>query len=185
MKQKERAYSIALASAFIIFSIFVSSAASPIGNDPHNFTVPEISSGAGDPSDDQILFDEVSSEETVTATESIQVAAPKIIEKRITTSKSEQHAPVIYGNKIVWEDNRNGNWDIYMYDLSTNKETKITTNSSDQNSPDIYSNRVVWIDTRERDIDYSIYMLDLSTKKQTEIANGYLDSPAIYNNLIV
>ena len=47
--------------------------------------------------------------------------------------------PVIYGNRIVWMDGRNGgsldagswpvgNWDIYMYDLSTSTEYQITTN---------------------------------------------------------
>ena len=65
MKYKEKAYSIALASTFIIFLIFVSSTASaPLGNGSHNFTIPEISSGAGDSSDDQILSEELSTEGT-------------------------------------------------------------------------------------------------------------------------
>jgi hypothetical protein len=31
------------------------------------------------------------------------------------------------GDRIVWWDNRNGNWDIYMYDLATQTEAQITT----------------------------------------------------------
>ena len=53
----------------------------------------------------------------------------------IVSNESEQGSPAIYGNRIVWEDYRNGNWDIYMYDLSTKKETQITTNISDSEAP--------------------------------------------------
>ena len=35
-------------------------------------------------------------------------------------------------NIIVWSDNRNGDADIYAYDLLLNTEKQITTNSSDQ-----------------------------------------------------
>ena len=64
-----------------------------------------------------------------------------------TTNTSDQYSPVIYGNKIAWEDDRNGNCDIYIYDLSTKKQIH-TTNTSHQSSPDIYGNRIVWIDDR-------------------------------------
>ncbi len=53
------------------------------------------------------------------------------------------NAPIINGNlepismttRIVWHDGRNWSWeenntDIYMYDLSTNKESQITTNKN-------------------------------------------------------
>ena len=39
-------------------------------------------------------------------------------ESRITTNTKDQLYPSIYGTRIVWEDYRNGNSDIYMYDLS-------------------------------------------------------------------
>ena len=54
----------------------------------------------------------------------------------------QRYFPEIYSNRIVWSDNRNGNWDIYMYDLSTKKETQITTNSSDSETPVIYGNSI-------------------------------------------
>lgn len=44
-------------------------------------------------------------------------------ERQITTNPSSQSNPDIYGDKIVWQDKRNGNWDIYLYDLSTNTTT--------------------------------------------------------------
>ncbi|WP_292373866.1 MULTISPECIES: PKD domain-containing protein [unclassified Methanosarcina] len=182
---KKKTYSIVLASIFIIFLIFVSSIASASPEQNMRTTAPpQITSGAGDPSDDQVLSDEVSTDGNGIATESIQAAAPKIAETRITTNASEQYTPVIYGNKIAWEDYRNGNWDVYIYDLSTKKETS-TLNASNQYSPDIYENRVVWTD--ERNGNSEIYLQDLSTKKQTRIITNevYNWDPGIYGDKIV
>jgi beta propeller repeat protein/parallel beta-helix repeat protein len=39
-----------------------------------------------------------------------------LIEYQITTNESYQGNPAIYNDWIVWQDNRNGNRDIYMYD---------------------------------------------------------------------
>jgi TolB protein len=42
----------------------------------------------------------------------------KITETQITTNLSNSYYPSIYGNTIVWQDDRNGNWDIYIQDIS-------------------------------------------------------------------
>jgi len=94
--------------------------------------------------------------------------SPKITETQITTSGLADN-PDVYDDRIVWQDDRNGNRDIYMYDLSTKKETQITTNTSGKWDPAIYSDRIVWTD--DRDGNYDIYMYDLSTKKETQISN--------------
>jgi beta propeller repeat protein len=39
-------------------------------------------------------------------------------EKPICTDLNDQRYPAISGDRIVWEDYRNGNPDIYLYDLS-------------------------------------------------------------------
>lgn len=106
-------------------------------------------------------------------------------ETQITT-KGRAFYPAIYGNTVVWWDNRNenGKWDIYAYDLSTSKETQITTSGSAY-CPDIYGNKIVWQDNRNGNGD--IYMYDLSTKKETRITTNPSDSgdPVIYGNNIV
>jgi len=83
----------------------------------------------------------------------------------ITTDTANQAFPAISGKRIVYEDNRNGNWNIYMYNLSTNTEKQITTNTAIQGEPAISGKRIVWMDYRYADWD--IYMYDLSTPLPT------------------
>ena len=47
-------------------------------------------------------------------------------EIRITTDGASQWYPDIFGDIVVWHDNRNGPYDIYIYNLSTNMEIQIT-----------------------------------------------------------
>jgi beta propeller repeat protein len=185
MKKKEKAYSRALASTAMILFLMLALSTASASPEQSQRTVapPEITTGAGDPSDDPILSEELSAGND-TATESIQAATPKITEKRITTNAAEQYDPVIYGNKVAWEDNRNGNLDIYIYDLSTKKEIS-TLNTSNQYSPDLYDNKIVWTD--ERNGNSEIYLEDLAAKKQTRIITNevYNWDPAIYGDKIV
>ena len=123
-----------------------------------------------------------------------------INETQISTSGFAT-SPDIYGDKIVWQDNRSGKWNIYMYDFFTSKETQITTSGS-ATSPSIDGNRIVWIDGRNgENLNYSdenagghdIYMYDFSTKKETRITKttipadgfGYTLTAAISGNKII
>jgi len=171
--------------ALILFLFFVSSTASAQ-------TESEITSEVENTSYEQVISDEVPTEFDGIATESVQPSALKITEKRITTDEFDSYYPAIYGNTIVWTDCRSEdrNWDIYMYNLSTSKETRITANSSDQYYPDIYGNRIVWEDWRNDDTNSNsdIYMYDLSTSKETPIitnSNSGQRCPAIYGDKIV
>jgi beta propeller repeat protein len=117
---------------------------------------------------------------------------------RITTSGSAEY-PEIYGDNIVWQDNRSGNWDIYMYNISTKKEIQITTNKSAQTDPVVYGDKIVWLDMRngENTDEFlyggqDVYMYDLSTKKETRITGSTFEiSPDfsaaldIYDNRIM
>ena len=66
----------------------------------------------------------------------------------ITTDPASQTSPAIYQDIVVWKDERNGNPDIYGYNLATGEEVPITTDPSEQSSPAIYGNVVVWEDER-------------------------------------
>jgi len=49
-------------------------------------------------------------------------AQPTGEETQITTNTAFQYNPAIYGDRVVWQDGRNGNGDINIYDLSTGTE---------------------------------------------------------------
>jgi beta propeller repeat protein len=77
---------------------------------------------------------------------------------QVSDSNGNETSPAISGNIIVWADYRNGNYDIYGYDLSTSTEFQITDNESWQIHPAIYDHTVVWEDWRngQKDIYASI-----------------------------
>jgi beta propeller repeat protein len=112
-------------------------------------------------------------------------ASASISETWITNHGTASN-PAIYGNTIVWQDNRNGNWDVYIYDLSTKKQIHTTT-SANQTNPAIYGNKVVYEDDRNGGPD--IYMYDLASKRETRITStGVLHNafnPDVYGNRIV
>ncbi len=169
MKVNKKLYSLAsVSSALILFLILVSSTASALtSQDLKNVTFSNVNAS--------IITDP-------NVTSASTSAVPKIIETRITTHGTAS-CPDIYGNILVWQDKRNGNYDIYIYDISTHKEIH-TTNKSNQTNPAVYGNIVVWADDRNGGSD--IYMQDLSTKVQTRITkSGKAYNPVIYGDKIV
>ncbi|MEK6922492.1 MAG: S8 family serine peptidase, partial [Nanoarchaeota archaeon] len=82
-------------------------------------------------------------------------------------------------------NHRNGNFDIYVYDLTKNEERQITNDLKNQFSPQIYNDKIVWEDDRNENSD--IYIYDLTKNKERQItsnsANQYY--PQIYNDKIV
>ena len=124
------------------------------------------------------------------------------IQTQIPINESASN-PAIYDNKIVWvghrlndiaiDENNNSisRSDIYMYDLSTKKETRVSTSGRASN-PAIYGDRIVWPDSRNLDFlteTGDIYMYNLSTEEESRISYSEQSSsaspPAIYGDRIV
>ena len=127
-------------------------------------------------------------------------------EVQITLNESDQYSPALFEDKLVWLDGRSGggsldvdhwpegNWDIYMYNLSATTGTRITTNESWKTSPVIYNDKILWIDGRNGEplyshnvVDGDIYMYNLSMPGITRfISNVSSDSKIdLYENKFV
>jgi len=119
-------------------------------------------------------------------------------EFQITTDINGQYLPDIYGNIVVWADDRNGiaNRDIYGYDMGTDGifgtgddvgEFQITTDTNGQYYPAIYDNIVVWQDYRNGPLNSDIYGYNLSTHTEFQVITDTMCQyvPAIYDNIVV
>ena len=85
---------------------------------------------------------------------------PLPVEFAITANEAEQTNPDIDRNIVVWQDNRNGDWDIYGYNLTTRREFQITNNPHDQTNPAVSGNTVVWEDSRDGNLQIFAIVLD-------------------------
>jgi beta propeller repeat protein len=107
-------------------------------------------------------------------------------EFQITSNPASQINPDISGTNIVYQDNRNGNWHIYLYQLEgAFVDTRIGTSLANQINPKISGDKIVYQD--DRNGNWDIYMYDLTTQIETHITNNASsqESPAIDGNRIV
>lgn len=83
-------------------------------------------------------------------------------------------APAFAGDVVVWQDRRNGDWDIYgrRFDRATGQPTgevfPVCTAPGDQEAPAVDGDIVVWQDRRNGDWD--VFGLDLATGTEMQIA---------------
>ncbi|MGA9349934.1 MAG: hypothetical protein WBW48_14170, partial [Anaerolineae bacterium] len=104
----------------------------------------------------------------------------------ICTDPASQGAPAIWGDIVVWIDERNGNHDIYGYDLSTQREFRITNDTARPSTLDIGDRVVVWYDWRAD--NQGVYGYDLSTEREFLISihsSGLHAGPTISGDIVV
>jgi beta propeller repeat protein len=118
---------------------------------------------------------------------SAEAAVIHFDEFQITTNPASQILPDINGYNIVWQDNRNGNWDIYMYTVlgAFTPEAQITSNSANQTNPAISGNIIVYEDDRNGKFD--IYIYNITSQTETQITSHIAPQvkPAIDGTRIV
>ena len=92
----------------------------------------------------------------------------------LVTDPAEQGRPAISGNIVVWQDERNGNYDIYGYNLCRGKEFSICTEPDEHGNldPAISGDVVVWTDGRYYLRDWEIYGYDLATGTEFPICTN-------------
>jgi beta propeller repeat protein len=100
------------------------------------------------------------------------------------------------GNAFVWEDDRNGNWDIYYNGLNKDQQGNIIIKNqqgfivcnlaSRQTHPDFDESYVVWEDNRNQNYDiYRKYIGDLGDGTRITYNNANQYGPKIYENHII
>ncbi len=93
--------------------------------------------------------------------------------------------PAVYGSRIVWQDGRSGNWDIYLHDASTNSTVQLTTSLSNQEWPAIWESYVVFQQEYANGWDIVLCDLDAMQTRRVTIDNYHQERPAIWGNKIV
>jgi TolB protein len=102
-----------------------------------------------------------------------KVLATPFIEVPITTNSYSQERPAIHDGKIVWQDMRNGSWDIYSWD-STNGVNPLIANLHSQTNPSISRGNVVWQDDRNGNSDIYLWTpFDGEVRVSTKTNNDY------------
>ena len=71
----------------------------------------------------------------------------------IADNGTASYAPTISGDYITYESRAAGNFDIYLYRLSTRETYKLTSNPVDQRLNNINGNMVVYVDLRAGNMD--------------------------------
>ena len=111
---------------------------------------------------------------------------------RITDDPASQEKPSISGDYIVWQDNRHGDWEIYLYQRSTGEERRLTTDPGKQWLPIVRGNYVAWYDDssdRTRIVLYDIAAADVKAvidcNAKTTIPYGSTEfKPALSENYV-
>src|SRR4051812_19932417 len=58
----------------------------------------------------------------------------------------DQDNPAVFGDTVVYQDNRDGNWDIRAYSIHDDHHFVISSNDADQKLPAVGDHLVAWVD---------------------------------------
>lgn len=74
-------------------------------------------------------------------------------------------------NLVVWQDYRNGNWDVYGYGLSSQTERALVTAPTDQEFPAI-ANGLVVFQSRTTAASWNVHLYSLAQKRSFPLTNN-------------
>ena len=89
------------------------------------------------------------------------------------------------GDYIVWSDDRNGNSDVFGYQISTGIEFAISTAAGDQLFPKVSGDYVVWQDSRNGNADIFAYQFSTETEIAVTTADRNQRMPQIDGDYVV
>lgn len=106
--------------------------------------------------------------------------------QRITSAASDEYYPRKSGHSIVYTSNRNGNVDIYLYDLDTQTETNLTNDAAYQILDDVQGDYVVWTDYRANPSTGDIWAYHVPTGLSCQLTTNASNQlyPSIANDFV-
>lgn len=116
------------------------------------------------------LLDTTAPSHTLSADTMVTVAEWLTATALDSNPAADQLHPRIFGTKAVWQDLRNGVWEIYVKDAGSGASSRIPGTSAGRERPAIDGNSVVWQDKRNG--GWEIYGYNLTTQQEMPIAVG-------------
>ncbi len=94
---------------------------------------------------------------SATLSKELKTMSP-FVEVPLISVPGTQSLPDIDDQLVVWQDTRNGNADIFSYDLETETEDSLITDINWQGKPVVSGKSIVWADARNGNSDiYALY----------------------------
>jgi beta propeller repeat protein len=93
--------------------------------------------------------------------------------------------PSIDGDLITWESNVSGNFDIWVYRISTGESYQLTTEAHDQYLSDVYHDMVAYVDMRRGTEDVYVSTLEFVPDPDIEISPPALNFGQVAVNTTV
>ena len=111
-------------------------------------------------------------------------------ETRLTSAvnHSSKGPPSLWGDLVVWNDNRDGPFRIYGFHFSNGTEAKMTNGTSNQYQPRVSSRAIAWLDDKEAPdpVHMDLFYLDLGTGREVQASNtGHVESFDLWGDAIV
>lgn len=105
--------------------------------------------------------------------------------RTLSATAADQINPAISGTRVVWQDYRNSQWDIYLLDLADNSERNLTAGAAaDQTNPGISGSYVVWQDRSSGNWDIVLYNLTTATSTVIAATSADETSPVVKGNWV-
>ncbi|HAL30840.1 MAG TPA: hypothetical protein DCP20_09030 [Coriobacteriia bacterium] len=95
------------------------------------------------------------------------------VTRTIPSTGGTQAEPDVSGDRVVFQDNSSGNYDIKMYQWSTNTVSTVRATAAVEEFPRIDGNFVIWWDDTNEDLWGRNY--DMGGLTATQLSNGYPD----------
>lgn len=105
--------------------------------------------------------------------------------ERITFNTSAKNQPSADGDWVVWEENREGHFDIYAMNINNEVARRITSDSFNQTQPDVSYPWIVYQDDRNgaKNMDIWAYSLESNTSRRLTQVEGRQMTPVVSENV--